>query len=617
MDIRTKIRETLFQVRSPGRYVGKEWNLVEKDPARMRFRMALCYPDVYEIGMSHLGLSLLYHLVNEHEDQYAERCFAPWPDLARHMEKEDIPLFTLETGTPLREFDVVGFSLQHELLYTNVLYMLRLAGIPFRSGDRGESDPLIVAGGSGAYTPEVLAPLFDLFLLGDGEAVLPPVIELLRRLKEEGASKKDVLQVTSNAFPFVYAPSLYKPRYSSSGRYLGMEPDGLRIEPGLVEDLDGIPIPERPLQPGIRCVHDRITLEIMRGCTRGCRFCQAGMIKRPLRTRRPESLLQAARAIYGATGYDEISLCSLSTGDYPELERMMDLFNEAFEPLKVGLSLPSLRVRKNLKEVPGLTTAVRKAGFTLAPEAATEAMRLRMNKPITDQDLEEAVLKAYELGWRRVKLYFMIGLPGEEDGDVRAIAALAGHVSQLRRRVRKGPAQVTVSVSTFVPKAHTPFQWCAMARPEEIIRKHRLLLDARLPRSVRLKFHSPRMSFVEGMLARGDRRMFEAVVEAHRQGACFDAWKDRFLFPCWEEAFEKASINADEILYAESPPDQCLPWDHVEPGPSRAFLWHEFEKACKGETTSYCEEEECHRCGVDMKWCAALKKSRISDQGVE
>jgi radical SAM family uncharacterized protein len=594
--------------------VGGEWNLVRKDPARMRFRIALCYPDVYEIGMSHLGLSVLYHLVNDREDRYAERCFAPWPDLAHHLEKEGLPLFTLETGTPLTAFDVVGFSLQHELLYTNVLYMLRLAGLPLRSEEREASAPLLVAGGSGAYTPEVLAPAFDLFLLGDGEAVLPPVIDLLQRLKEEDASRAEKVHEAAKAFPFVYAPSLCQPRYSSSGRYLGLEPEGVRIRPGLVEDLDAVPVPARPVQPGIRCVHDRITLEIMRGCTRGCRFCQAGMIKRPLRTRKPETLLHAARAIYAATGYDEISLCSLSSADYPELESMLDLFNEAFEPLKVGLSLPSLRVRKNLKEVHGLTTAVRKAGFTLAPEAATEAMRLRMNKPITDQDLEEAVLRAYELGWRRVKLYFMIGLPGEEEDDVRAIAALAGHLSQLRRRVHKGPAQVTVSVSTFVPKAHTPFQWCAMAPPDEIRRKHRLLLDARLPRAVRLKFHSPGMSFVEGMLARGDRRMFDAVEEAHRRGACFDAWKEHFLFTRWESAFEKASIHAGEILFSERGREAPLPWAHIDPGPSRDFLWRELEKAGQGETTSYCEEEECHRCGVDIQWCSALKKRRSNNK---
>jgi radical SAM superfamily enzyme YgiQ (UPF0313 family) len=416
------------------------------------------------------------------------------------------------------------------------------------------------------------------------------------------------------AMPFAYAPALYTPRHDDRGFFTGLAPrDGdarPEILPGLFADLDDAPIPAAPVQSGVRSVHERITLEIMRGCTRGCRFCQAGMIKRPLRTRSPQSLLEGAMNVYLSTGYDEISLCSLSSSDYPELGRLMGMFNDRFEPLRVGLSLPSLRVDKNLQELSGLAGAVRKAGLTLAPEAATDRLRRAMNKEITNQDLEEGVLRAFEKGWRLVKLYFMIGLPGETEEDVRAIADLASHISDLRRRVHREPAMVNVSLSTFVPKAHTPFQWCPMARPDEVRDKQQLLLGMGLPQRIRFRFHDRRMSRVEGMLARGDRRLFEAVREAYTRGAAFDAWKERFQYRAWEEAFAAAGTDPEHYLYREREPDEAFPWDHIQAGPSREFLWSEYERSRKGEFTAYCEGPLCHNCGIDPRLCADLKKKR-------
>ncbi|MFH2000002.1 MAG: TIGR03960 family B12-binding radical SAM protein [Planctomycetota bacterium] len=613
LGIPRKIRQFLTEVKMPGRYVGHEWNSVEKDLSAIRYRVALCYPDTYEIGMSHLGLAVLYDRVNALDGFYAERCFAPWPDMAEAMRLREIPLFSLETGTALDQFDMIGFSLQHELLYTNVLYMLHLAGLPLRSADRGDEDPIIVAGGTGALTPEPMADVVDLFLPGEGEEALPRLLFLFHDLKKQGVTRAQKLREAAVQMPTVYVPAFYREQRSAAGEFLGLKrmhpdiPD--RIAQNIVHDFGNLPIPLKPVQPGIRCVHDRITLEIMRGCTRGCRFCQAGMTRRPMRTRTPETLLAAAREIYAATGYDEISLCSLSSSDYPELDRLVEIMNAHFKPLKVGLSLPSLRVRDNLRIMPGITSEVRKAGLTLAPEAATERLRKKINKDISDHDLEAGVLNAYELGWNRVKLYFMIGLPEETDEDVRAIALLAEKVSLLRRRINKGPARVTVSVSTFVPKAHTPFQWCAMCTPEEIRHKHRILLETRMPRQIQFNFHNRQMSFIEGLLARGDRSMYPVIETAFKEGACFDAWSDKFDFRVWERAIEAHGVDADQLLFRERENGRAFPWDHIDCGPSRDFLRKEYERSLQNKTTEYCAEKGCRHCGMNPEACAHRKKS--------
>jgi len=608
-NIEQKLLSILPRVRVPGRYVGGEWNAVVKDRSEVDFRTVLCFPDVYEIGMSHLGLIILYHLLNESPWHAAERCFAPWPDMGAALGEEGIPLPSLETSTPLGEFDIVGFSLQHELLYTNVLYMLELARIPVASRDRTESDPLVVAGGCGALSPEPLAEAIDLFLPGDGEEALPALCDLWRRLKQDGASRRERLLAAARAFDFAYAPAFYS--VESSDRDGGCVPRpieegvGETIVPALVADFENAYVPTAPIQAGVRAVHDRISLEIMRGCTRGCRFCNAGMCRRPVRSRSRARLVELAETIYANTGYNEISLLSLSSSDYPGgIEELMFEMSERFTPRRVSVSLPSLRVDDRLKHLPEMATLVRKSGLTLAPEVASDTLRRRINKEITNDDLMAGALKAFEHGWRHVKLYFMIGLPGETDDDVRAIGDLAGSISLLRRKTGRSAAKVNVSVSTFIPKPHTPFQWCAMAREEEIVEKRRLLLGMGLPRRIRFSFHDYRMTFVEALLARGDGRLFAALREARRRGCVFDAWSEAMDDVNWRAALATAGIDPERELYRERSLDEPLPWDHIRPGPTRAFLAAEWDRAKAGETTPWCRTEGCHLCGVDPKTCS-------------
>ncbi len=563
-----KILSLLPRVSVPGRYIGGEWNSVVKDPGGLEFRTALCFPDVYEVGMSHLGLIILYHRLNEDVWHGAERCFAPWPDMARELEGKGIPLFSLETRTPLRSFDLVGFSLQHELLYTNVLYMLELAGIPLSSRDRSESDPIVAAGGCGALAPEPLAPAIDLFLPGDGEEALPAAAALLRDLKREGVPRRDKLLAAARAFPSAYVPAFYEQRPSPAGKALVPVEEGvpMPVVPAVVADLNSAYFPRAPVLPGVRAVHDRIAIEIMRGCARGCRFCQAGAVKKPVRRRSREKIAALAEEIYANTGCDEIGLLSLSSSDYPGIETLMIDLNERFRPRNVGLSLPSLHVDHRLKHLPELAGIVRKSGLTLAPETATDSLRKRINKRITNDDLIAGVEKAFEQGWRTVKLYFMIGLPGETEEDVREIGYLTRKISGLRGRTRGSAARVNVSISTFIPKPHTPFERATQASPEEVREKRGILFGMKLPRKIRLKFHDMRMSFVEGLLARGSRRLFDALLEARKRGCAFDAWTEMIDIDKWNDALAAAGIDPGTELYRERPAEEPLPWRHVAGG---------------------------------------------------
>jgi len=604
-------KETLWtcalpHVRTPGQYVGGEWNMVRKDPAAVSLHFCLAFPDTYAIGMSSAGLHVLYGILNARDDVYAERVFAPWPDMQTRLRSARAPLCSLETATPLRDFDVVGFSLAYEMGFTNLLDMLELGGIPLLASERSAGDPLVVAGGSCACNPEPLADFVDLFVIGDGEERIHDLAAACIALKRKRpGQRRELLAHLAARVPNSYAPSLYEIEQDADGRQKGVHPGKgvspeapARVAAATISDLDRAYAPARPLLPFVEIVHDRITVEIMRGCARGCRFCHAGATHRPVRWRTKETILALCEAQYAATGHSEISLASLSSSDYPDLAGLLREISSRFAGRKVSVSLPSLRVDDQLEKLPELVSGVRKSTLTLAPEAATDRLRRVINKQITEEDLFRGAEAAFARGWSHVKLYFMIGLPTETDDDVAAIADLAGRVSGLRRKVGKGPAPVNLSVAPFVPKPHTPFQWEPMARLERI-QEMRALLRSRLrSRSVRLAFHQPERSFLEGVFARGDRRLGRVLIEAHRAGCRFDAWDETFDYVKWAGAFSAAGVDAADFVYRSRERDEVLPWSHVDAGVSPEFLWSERERALRGEFTPACGRGVCHGCGV-------------------
>lgn len=596
MDART-YDEILKRVERPGQYIGGECNAVVKDHEAVDLTVALAFPDTYAIGMSHAGLPILYDILNRRGDVAAERVFMPRVDMQAQLREHAVPLLSLETRTPVCQFDVVGFSLQYEMCYTNVLAMVDLAGLPVRSAERGDEAPLVVAGGVGAMAPEPLAPFIDVFVVGDGEQTVLTLADAA--LATRGLPRAERLRALAEASPHFYVPALYRERRDADATLLGLEPieEGIRrvTRRALIEDLETAPYPSAPIVPFVETVHDRITLEIMRGCTQGCRFCQAGMTRRPVRYRSVETLRRLAEASYRTTGHHEVSLVSLSSSDYPQLDELIGTMGEAFESRQVNLALPSLRVDDQLGGIAEAITRVRKAGLTVAPEAAREALRRRINKNITTDDLLRGVREAYRQGWRQVKLYFMIGLPGETDEDVDGIADLAYEVSA-QKGGRGG--NVTVSVSSFVPKPHTPFQWEAMAPPEELRRKHERILDRARGRRVRFKFHHVERSHIEGVLSRGDRRVAEAVERAWRLGAQLDAWDEQFRHDLWLQAFADRGIDPARHANRRWPEDAWLPWDHIDAGVTKAFLLREKQRAEAAEFTEDCRLGVCTRCGA-------------------
>lgn len=615
--VREAVRVLLDSVTNPIQYLGREHNSITKDPQDTTGRIALCYPDTYEIGSSHNGLQILYHVVNCEKDLAAERCFTPWPDMANLMRQQDVPLFSLENHLPIRDFDILGFTLQTELTYSNVLETLDLSCIPLLAEERSDSDPIVIAGGHGAHSPEVLAPFIDLFTPGDGEEILVPLLRFVAEKRQEKTPRHELLRELAGSFPWAYVPSLYEPCYDEAdpvnGPFRGLRPlveeASEKVSAASVFDFSATPMVTRPLVPYAKSVHDKVNIEIMRGCTRGCRFCQAGMITRPMRYRTVEQLVEAADEAIATTGYKEVTLTSLSSGDYPWIEELLREMSARFTPQKVSVSLPSLRVTGELAHLPGMISTVRKSGLTFAPEVATDRLRKIINKDILNEDVLKSAKAAYEEGWERVKLYYMIGIPGEREEDLTAIVEFADQLSKLRQKVTgKAPAHVNVTVSTFVPKAFVPFQWDGMMPPDTIKEKQRWMRGLNRNRRVRLKFHSAEQSFLEAILSRGDRRLAPALIEAHRHGARFDAWSEHFNLTIWRDAFEATGIDPDAFALRERAKDEVLPWDHLDIGPDRNFLWSEREKARELITTDYCVGKVCHVCGVPPSLCFAIKR---------
>ncbi|MCK4342703.1 MAG: TIGR03960 family B12-binding radical SAM protein [Phycisphaerae bacterium] len=572
--------ELLPRVRQPAQYIGGEVNQLPRagDWEAAEVRVAIAFPDTYTIGMSHLGCQILYWLCNHTPGVCAERVFCPWLDAERVMRERGLPLFTWDTRQPVRSADLLAISLQYELVFTNVLNMLDLAGIPLHAGERTNDDPLVIVGGPQADNPEPLAEFIDLVVIGDGEHALAQILSAVREYKRAGVGRREMIPLLARRFPWIYAPNLYEVSYQPDGTLAALQPtaDDLptRIERCQTPDFEDAPFPTRPLVPWVETVHDRIAIEIMRGCPNLCRFCHAGYTKRPLRLRSVDRILELAEEAYWSTGYDEIGLLSLSTTDYPWLRELAERINERFAPRMVNISFPSLRVDRMLQDIPALANAVRKAGLTLAVEAAHDDLRRALRKKVTDGDLLDGVRAAFEAGWKRVKLYFMAGFPGEQPEDIDGIWDLSCAVSQVRRQLGQSPAGVTVSLAWLVPKPFTPLQWAAQPRLEYFREVRRQLLDLKHSRrsTVRINTHRPERSVLEAVMARGDRRLGAVIHEAWRRGARFDGWDECFKHEIWLAAFSATGVDPDFYAHRERPFDELLPWDHIGQRLTRTYL---------------------------------------------
>ncbi len=595
-----RLQMLLAQVQKPARYAGKEWNSVAKDWANVQVTLALAYPDTYEVGMSNLGLMILYDLVNRRPEYLAERVYAPWVDMETAMRAAHVPLFALESRRSLTDFDVIGFSLQHELNYTNVLNMLDLAGLPILSSERTSPLPLIIAGGSCAYNPEPMADFVDLFVIGEGEEILLELLDAVREWKAQSRAqdKQELLRQLAQ-ISGIYVPSFYRCDYREDGTVAAITPivEGApsRVRKRIVPRLG--PAPTRPIVPIMQVIHDRAMVEIQRGCGRGCRFCQAGMIYRPIRERPVDETLEAIDALLAATGHSEVSLLSLSSSDHSGIEEIVSQTLARHAEDGITVSLPSLRIDSFSVRLAEMIQSTHKSGFTFAPEAGSQRLRDVINKGVTEEDLMRTTEAAFRNGWNRIKLYFMLGLPTETDEDILEMARLIREIYAQGRAIRGRSVEISASVATFVPKPHTPFQWAALA-PRELVEHRQALLRSRARGpGIHLSWSDWGGTWLEALLSRGDRRLGAAIYRAWRLGARFDAWSEHFHPDLWRQALEAEKLDAAFYTARERAADETLPWEHIDIGVTRAFLWKEYLAALQGGLTPDCREQ-CHHCGI-------------------
>ena len=611
--------EILMTIEKPARYIGGEVNAVMKDKEKVDIRFAMCFPDVYEIGMSHLGIQILYDMFNQWEDTYCERVYSPWPDLDKIMREKHIPLFALESQQPIKEFDFLGITLQYEMCYTNILQVLDLSGIPLYTKDRTMEDPFVVCGGPCTYNPEPIADFFDLIYIGEGETSYRELLDKYKEWKKSGKSRREFLEIAATV-DGIYVPSLYDITYNQDGTIHAMVPNcetaPEKVKKQVVNDLTHTYYPEKPLVPYIKATQDRVVLEIQRGCIRGCRFCQAGMIYRPIRPRDIDYLKKMAVTMLDNTGYEEITLSSLSSSDYKELSELVYFLIDECDERKINISLPSLRIDAFSLDVMSKVQDVKKSSLTFAPEAGSQRMRNVINKGLTEEVILSGAWEAFQGGWNRVKLYFMLGLPGEREDDIEQIAVLADKIAakyfELPKEERHGRPEIVASSSFFVPKPFTPFQWSPMNTAEQFESKRRFLLgkvkEQLNQRSIRYQCHDAVTSELEGIFARGDRKLCKVIEDAYRRGCIFDAWTDYFKEDVWEQVMDENGVSRYFYNYRERGKDEIFPWDFIDIGVSKNFLYREYENSLQEKVTPNCRAK-CSGCGaakfgsgVCMEW---------------
>lgn len=600
--------DILLSVDKPARYIGGEVNMTVKNPREAEIRFCMCFPDVYEVGMSHLGIQIIYDMLNRRDDIYCERVYSPWPDLDRILREKKIPLFALESQEPLKNFDFLGITLQYEMCYTNVLQILDLAQIPIYAKDRTEEDPIVIGGGPCAYNPEPLADFFDFFYIGEGETVYYELMDRYKEIKKRGGTRREFLEEIAG-IDGMYVPAFYDVTYNEDGTLAAFTPNNPKAPKVITKqvemNLSDTFYPEKPLVPFIRAIQDRVVLEIQRGCIRGCRFCQAGMLYRPIRERNVEYLKDIAVKAMEATGHEEISLSSLSSSDYSCLKEIVDFLMEHYQKEGVNISLPSLRIDAFSLDVMSKIQDISKTSLTFAPEAGSQRMRNVINKGLTEQNILEGSMMAFQSGWNKVKLYFMLGLPSENEDDIRQIAELSNEIAKeyytIPKSERNGKVQITVSTSFFVPKPFTPFQWVRMNGAQEFEEKRKIVSTAIKEqlnaKSIKYIWHDSDVTMLEGVLARGDRKISQIIYGAYKDGCLFDSWTEYFKNDIWMAQFEKTGLSLEFYTDRERKRDELLPWDFIDAGVSRDFLWHEYEKSKEEQITYNCRQK-CAGCGA-------------------